>query len=170
MNEFEHDEQVTVIEWADNHTRQFKELAWLFAIPNGGHRSKAQAGKLKAEGVRAGVADLCLPIARRGYNALYIEMKYVNRFRASKTKDTRLTQDEIYKVARKNMSTDQLKFEVHCDAENNLYQTCGNNEAAIALLQWYLKGDKSSVSLAALNAFGEGVKSDFEKEGNRDAE
>jgi hypothetical protein len=31
--------------------------------------------KLKAEGVRAGVADLCLPAARRGYHGLYIEMK-----------------------------------------------------------------------------------------------
>ena len=142
MNEFEHDEQVTVIEWADTHSKKFPELAWLFAIPNGGHRSKAQAGKLKAEGVRKGVADLCLPVARHGYNALYIEMKYVNRFRTGKNKDTRLTQDEIYAASRKNMSDEQLAFEKFCDDNKNLYQTCGNNEAAIALLQWYLKKEK----------------------------
>src|SRR5262245_17002036 len=33
------------------------------------------AKKLKSEGVMAGVADLCLPAARRGYHGLYLEMK-----------------------------------------------------------------------------------------------
>jgi hypothetical protein len=33
------------------------------------------ARKLKAEGVLSGVADLCLPAARRGYHGLYLEMK-----------------------------------------------------------------------------------------------
>jgi hypothetical protein len=33
------------------------------------------AAKLKAEGVRAGVPDLCLPVARKGHTALWIEMK-----------------------------------------------------------------------------------------------
>lgn len=47
----------------------------MFAIPNGGHRHKATAGRLKAEGVRAGVPDLCLPVPRNGYGALYIELK-----------------------------------------------------------------------------------------------
>jgi len=142
MKELEHDEQVTVISWADSNVSKYPQLRWLHAIPNGGHRSKAQAGKLKAEGVKSGVADLCLPVARRGYNALYIEMKYVNRFRATKTKDTRLTADEIYIVARKNQSKPQGEFEKFCDTEKNLYQICGNNESAIALLQWYLEEEK----------------------------
>ena len=50
-------------------------LAWLFAIPNGGDRDKRVAGNLKAEGVKAGVADLCLPVMARGYGGLWIEMK-----------------------------------------------------------------------------------------------
>ncbi len=33
------------------------------------------AKKLKAEGVKAGVPDLCLPIANDDYNGLFIEMK-----------------------------------------------------------------------------------------------
>jgi phage terminase large subunit-like protein len=33
------------------------------------------ARKLKAEGVMAGVADLCLPAVLRGYHGLYLEMK-----------------------------------------------------------------------------------------------
>jgi hypothetical protein len=44
-------------------------------VPNGGDRNLRVARKLKAEGVLAGVADLCLPAARRGYHGLYLEMK-----------------------------------------------------------------------------------------------
>jgi hypothetical protein len=50
-------------------------LKLLYAVPNGGDRNLRVARKLKAEGVLAGVADLCLPAARRGYHGLYIEMK-----------------------------------------------------------------------------------------------
>lgn len=46
-----------------------------FAIPNGGARSKAVAGKLKAEGVRAGVLDVMLPVPRGGSAGLWIEFK-----------------------------------------------------------------------------------------------
>jgi|SRR5215470_17729400 len=45
------------------------------SVPNGGDRNLRVARKLRAEGVLAGVADLCLPAARRGYHGLYIEMK-----------------------------------------------------------------------------------------------
>jgi hypothetical protein len=48
----------------------------LFAIPNGGHRSKATAGILKSEGVRRGVADLFLAIPIMGMAGLFIEMKF----------------------------------------------------------------------------------------------
>src|SRR5262249_18263199 len=44
-------------------------------VPNGGDRNLRVARKLKAEGVLAGLADLCLPAARRGYHGLYPEMK-----------------------------------------------------------------------------------------------
>jgi hypothetical protein len=50
-------------------------LKLLYAVPNGRDRNLRVAQKLKAEGVLAGVADLCLPAARRGYHGLYIEMK-----------------------------------------------------------------------------------------------
>jgi hypothetical protein len=47
----------------------------LYAVPNGGKRDKATAAKLKAEGVKAGVPDVFLPVARGGYHGFYIEMK-----------------------------------------------------------------------------------------------
>ena len=47
----------------------------IFHVPNGGHRVKAVAAKLKAQGVKAGIPDLVLPMARGGLFGLYIEFK-----------------------------------------------------------------------------------------------
>lgn len=71
----EHGEQSAVIEWAETRTAALPALELLYAVPNGGLRHKAVAGRLKAEGVKSGVPDLCLPVARGGYHSLYIEMK-----------------------------------------------------------------------------------------------
>ncbi len=71
----EHNEQAALFEWADRMVGRYPELRLLFAIPNGGFRAKATAAKLHAEGVRPGVPDVCLPVARGGYHACWIEMK-----------------------------------------------------------------------------------------------
>ena len=71
----EHDEQVALMRWANVAKGRTPELGLLFAIPNGGKRNVVTAKKLKAEGVKAGVPDLCLPVARGGYHSLYIELK-----------------------------------------------------------------------------------------------
>lgn len=75
----EHGEQAAVFCWAAQNRAQYPELVWMYAIPNGGGRSMAQGAALKAEGVKAGVADICLPVVRmhsRGNcPGLYIEMK-----------------------------------------------------------------------------------------------
>lgn len=47
----------------------------LFAVPNGGGRSRIEGAIMKGEGVTAGVADLILLEARGGYGSLCIEMK-----------------------------------------------------------------------------------------------
>lgn len=47
----------------------------IYHVPNGGHRHKQVAIELKKQGVRAGVPDLVLPMARGGYFGLYIEFK-----------------------------------------------------------------------------------------------
>lgn len=73
----EHAHQVAILVWASlPETRQrFPKLEWLYAIPNGGARDRITAGRLKAEGVKSGVPDLCLPVARHGVHGLYIELK-----------------------------------------------------------------------------------------------
>jgi hypothetical protein len=72
----EHLEQCALFEWAEWAQGQYPELALIHAIPNGGHRHKATAAKMRREGVKSGVPDICLPIARRGFHGLYIELKY----------------------------------------------------------------------------------------------
>lgn len=68
-------EQEIVIQWARMNSERWPALQLLHHIPNGGSRNKKEAVKLKRMGVLAGVADLHLPVARAGYNGLYIEMK-----------------------------------------------------------------------------------------------
>lgn len=67
----EHWEQVQLFQWAS----YFRELDLMYAIPNGGHRDILVAVKLKEEGVKAGVPDICFPVARGGKHSLYIELK-----------------------------------------------------------------------------------------------
>ena len=68
-------EQATLFSWAAMKRGKWPELELLFHIPNGGSRGKAEAARFKAEGVKAGVPDLFLPVARGPYHGLFIEMK-----------------------------------------------------------------------------------------------
>jgi hypothetical protein len=62
----EHEEQRELVCWF---RRKWPDVR-IFAIPNGGYRSRATAGRLKAEGVLSGVPDLFVPAW-----GLWIEMK-----------------------------------------------------------------------------------------------
>lgn len=78
----EHEEQVALFQWAATMEGRLPALMMLFAVPNGGHRHKAVARRMRAEGQKAGVLDVWLPIPRKEYHALIIEMK-VGRNRLS---------------------------------------------------------------------------------------
>ena len=71
----EHQEQVVFMQWCQLQAKKYPELDLMFAIPNGGQRFATTAAKLKKEGVKAGIPDLHLPVARGGYHSLFIEMK-----------------------------------------------------------------------------------------------
>jgi hypothetical protein len=75
MRDAEHIEQCLLMQWAEVAAGRHPELRLLYAIPNGGHRLVSVARKLKREGVKAGVPDLCLPVARGQHHALYLELK-----------------------------------------------------------------------------------------------
>ena len=50
-------------------------LGTIFAVPNGGYRSKATAGRMKSEGLKAGVWDIFIPIQMGQHCGMWIEMK-----------------------------------------------------------------------------------------------
>lgn len=79
----ESQEQQLLFEWAALSAGRWPELALMYHIPNGGSRSKSEAGRFRAEGVKAGVPDICLPAARGGYHGLYIELKRIKGSRVS---------------------------------------------------------------------------------------
>lgn len=68
-------EQMCLFRWAGYMLGQYPELKLMYHIPNGGSRNKIEAANLKKQGVKPGVPDICLPVARGKYHALYIEMK-----------------------------------------------------------------------------------------------
>lgn len=51
------------------------ELKLLYHIPNEGKRSRAGGARMVAEGLKKGVPDICLPVARGESHGLYIELK-----------------------------------------------------------------------------------------------
>lgn len=71
----EHAEQVALMQWAEIEAKARPELALLHAVPNGGWRHPAVAAGLRREGVKPGVPDLDLPVARGAWHGLRIELK-----------------------------------------------------------------------------------------------
>jgi hypothetical protein len=71
----ESDLQEAIFTWASTVERNHPELRWLHAVPNGGLRSGREAVSLKRQGVKAGILDIHLPVARCGFHGLMIELK-----------------------------------------------------------------------------------------------
>lgn len=73
------------------------ELA--YHVPNGGSRKGGarEGARLKAQGVKAGVPDICIAVARGGYMGLYIEFKATppNDAAVSKTQNEWLGRLEV---------------------------------------------------------------------------
>lgn len=71
-------EQQCLMRWAKLQEGAYPALKLLYHVPNEGKRSRATGGRLKAEGLKSGVPDLCLPVPVGKYHGLYVEMKANN--------------------------------------------------------------------------------------------
>lgn len=71
----EHVLQTHCISWTEWQSLNWPELEMYYAIPNGGYRPGRGGATMKSEGVKDGMPDLHFPLARRGYNSLYVELK-----------------------------------------------------------------------------------------------
>lgn len=113
-----------------------KEAKLAYAIPNGGARgetertNKIRGAKLKATGVKAGVPDVHLPVARRGYFGLYIEMKRPKSERG----------------AAGRVSEEQEDWHVALREQGYCVLTCIGYEPALNVFRNYLAGDKTQIT------------------------
>ena len=110
-------EQTKLLNWVAFARHTEPELDLLYHIPNGGKRNQKEAFNLKRQGVRAGVPDLCLPVSRGKFHALYIEMK------VGKNKPTKNQKDWMRKL----------------NEQGNLAIVCYGWEEASAALMKYIK-------------------------------
>jgi len=124
----EHDEQVAIFEWAAMSLGVYPELELLYAIPNGAklpYKKNARGGRysreafwLLREGLKPGVPDMCLPVARSGYHGLYVELKHD-----------------------KNKPTDKQEWWIDAlNTQGYLSVAVWEAEAAIELITNYLEG------------------------------
>lgn len=94
MRKSELTEQIKLFNWAESVKDFVPELKMMYHVPNEGKRQQGTGAILKAAGLRKGVPDIVLPVARQGYHGLYIELKF------GKNKPTR--EQEEYLQALRN--------------------------------------------------------------------
>ena len=108
------------------------ELKWMHHIPNGGSRGndvrsqQIRGAKLKAEGVRSGVSDICLPVKRGACSGLYIEMK-------------RPAEKPKREGSRGGVSDEQQEFGAFVQSQDFGFVVCYSWEEARDIIIAYLK-------------------------------
>ena len=126
------------------------DLELLHAIPNGGKRDKVTAAKLKAEGVKAGIPDIFLPVPKavllnpqpayrlepetRYYCGLYIELKRPATLVKGKRKA------EIVGRAAGSTQDEQDSLIAKLKANGYAVSVCFGWQAAVTDIQKYLTG------------------------------
>lgn len=111
-------EQEALFEWAALMELRWPELKLLHHIPNGGRRDPREAHNLRRQGVKPGVPDICLPVARGGYHSLYIELKRKKGWR---------------------LSGEQIEWIHDLSAEGNKAMVCMGWEQAKEAIEKYLE-------------------------------
>ncbi len=118
MTESEH--QRAVIRWSQQPKIRTKwpELALLFHVKNETAEGAKRVASDKAMGVKKGVPDLCLPVARGPYHGMWLEMK-----------------NERGRVS------DAQKWWIKKLGEQQYFAVvCYGWQEAVKVLEWYLDG------------------------------
>lgn len=106
------------------------ELKWMFHIPNGGSRGNGRdamirGAQLKAQGVKAGVCDIMLPVVRGKWAGLFIEMKKPD-------------QRSVTGKGKGGVKSDQKEFGDFVSNQGYGYTVCYSWEEAARVVEGYL--------------------------------
>lgn len=123
-------DQKLLFEWARLQKGAYPELECMFHIPNEGKRTEKAGAQLKAAGLSSGVPDICLPVARHGYHALFIELK--RQKGGTLSKNQRIWLQRLCKAG-------------------NLAVRCNGFDEAKAVIVRYLKGASNAESRAQMD-------------------
>jgi hypothetical protein len=108
--------QAGFFRWCDLMSKKYPHLARFFSVPNGAHKSPASRYVYKVTGLKPGVPDTFLPVARGGYHGLFIE----------------------FKSATGRLSPEQKEWIEFLKAENFLVEVCRDWEIAAKITEDYL--------------------------------
>jgi hypothetical protein len=114
----EHQIQAAIISWwgYERHKYGLPDFA-LLAVPNGGARDAITGARLKAEGVRRGIADLFLAVPTPDFHGCWIELK---------------TEDGV-------MSEPQKEFAEYVRQQRYYFAMCKSVESARTVIYAYLQ-------------------------------
>lgn len=108
----EEDIHLTVMEWVRCHPT-IKDF--VIHIPNQGKRSLRYGKLLKDMGMRSGVSDLFIAMAKHGYHGAWIELKQ----------------------KKGRLSSEQKQFQIDMSEQSYYVTTCYSIERAINTIKWY---------------------------------
>jgi len=109
--------QINIIRWSEIVRDVYPDLKLLYHIPNGGGRDAIEGKHLREQGVKPGVPDLCLPVPRGQYDALYIELK----------------------TEKGKASPEQEWWIRELTSQGNYAEVCHGWRSAIRVIEWYMK-------------------------------
>jgi hypothetical protein len=116
--------QQALFAWAAFQKVKYPELAWLYAIPNGGKRPIKTAIQLKLAGVKKGVSDICLPVKRGEFSGMYIELKTPH--------------DKAWQSDKGSMTKEQVLFGDFVASQGFFFVVCYGWESAAETITGYL--------------------------------
>jgi hypothetical protein len=111
MKSKESSEQIKIFEWIKQNEEAYPVLKTIFHTPNSFFGTNFGIVMwLKKLGMRKGVYDIIVPIAKNGYSSLWIEMK--------KEKGKLTSEQKMFSELINTYSDSPTKFEVFYDADS----------------------------------------------------
>ena len=126
MRNIEFNIQKQIFEWANMSIRKYPELKLLNASLNGVKlTSKVAGARAKQGGMKKGFPDLFLPVARKGFHGLFIELKR--------------DENKILNIKKGVVSKEQHDWIDELNKQGYLAVVCYGFDSAVCVIAEYLK-------------------------------